>query len=142
MQSRLTMWLGLISTAIPFLTLSGCGGADSTARAQAQAPLFPVTAVVVQPKAVPIHQESIGATFALSTVQVNSRVDGYIEKWQFRPGDFVTEGQLLYQIDARTYRAEVQRAAAEVARSEAQLNFAREGAEVIRAESELAQAEA
>jgi len=49
---------------------------------------------------------------------------------------------LLYQIDARTYRAEVQRAAAEVARSEAQLNFAREGVEVIRAESELAQAEA
>ncbi len=56
----------------------------------------------------------------LDTVQVNSRVNGYIDQWLFRPGDYVTNGQLLYVIDQRTYRTEVQRAQAELARAEAQ----------------------
>jgi membrane fusion protein (multidrug efflux system) len=128
--------------AILMVSLSGCGAAETPVLAQQGAAKFPVTAVSVQPKAVPIFQEFIGATFALNTVQVNSRVNGYIEKWLFRPGDFVAEGQLLYLIDQRTYRAEVERARAELARSEAQLSFAREGVEVLRGESELAQAEA
>jgi membrane fusion protein (multidrug efflux system) len=122
--------------------IAGCGGADKPAQANSGAVRFPVSAIVMQPKAVPIYQEYIGATFALNTVQVNSRVNGYIEKWLFRPGDFVQEGQLLYVIDQRIYRAEVERAAAELARAEAQLIFAREGVEVIRGDSELAQAEA
>jgi len=124
------------------LFLSSCGSGENSAQAQQGPPKFPVTAVVAQPKSVPIFQEFIGATFALNTVQVNSRVNGYIDKWLFRPGDFVSEGQLLYVIDQRTYRADVQKAAAELARAEAQLVFAREGVEVLRAESELAQAEA
>ncbi|MEP7362400.1 MAG: efflux RND transporter periplasmic adaptor subunit [Acidobacteriota bacterium] len=119
-----------------------CGGSAREAQAKQGAPRFPVTAVIAQTKSVPIFQEFIGATFALNTVQVNSRVNGYIEKWLFRPGDFVSEGQLLYAIDQRTYRADVQKAAAELARAEAQVVFAREGVEVLRADSELAQAEA
>lgn len=87
-------------------------------------------------------QEFIGATFALDTVAISSRVNGYIDQWLFRPGDYVTKGQLLYVIDQRTYRTEVQRVEAELARAEAQLTFAREGVEVLRAESELSQAEA
>ncbi|MGH9671583.1 MAG: efflux RND transporter periplasmic adaptor subunit, partial [Bryobacteraceae bacterium] len=139
---RWTAWLGLAPMAALLVAQNACGNADKAAQAKQGAPRFPVTAVVARPKSVPIFQEFIGSTFALNTVQVNSRVNGYIEKWLFRPGDFVAEGQLLYVIDQRTYRAEVQRAAAELARSEAQFSFAREGVEVLRAESELAQAEA
>jgi membrane fusion protein (multidrug efflux system) len=128
--------------ALLMLTFSACGGADSAAQAKQEAPRFAVTAVVVKPREVPIFQESIGSTFALNTVQVNSRVNGYIEKWLFRPGEYVEEGRLLYLIDQRTYRAVLERAAADVARAESQLVFAREGVEVLRAESELAQAEA
>lgn len=122
------------------LTFSTCGGADQAAQAKQASPRFAVTAVVVKPREVPIFQESIGSTFALNTVQVNSRVNGYIEKWLFRPGEYVEEGRLLYLIDQRTYRAVLERAAADVARAESQLVFAREGVEVLRAESELAQA--
>jgi multidrug efflux system outer membrane protein len=132
-------WIAMIAAT---LLVTGCGGAEQSAQAQPGPPAFPVTAVEAKPKSVPIFQEFIGSTFALNTVQVNSRVNGYIEKWLFRPGDFVAEGQLLYTIDPRTYRAEVQRAQAELARAEAQVQFAREGVEVLRAESELAQAQA
>lgn len=131
----------LLAAAMALLH-TACGRVEKPVLAQQGAPRFPVTAVAVSVKSVPIHQEFIGATFALNTVQVNSRVSGYIEKWLFRPGDFVSEGQLLYLIDQRTYRAEVQRAAAELARTEAQLILAREGVEVMRGESELAQAAA
>lgn len=131
-----------VAVATATLMGAGCAGVDKQAMAKQTAIRFPVTAVAVQARSVPIFQEFIGATFSLDTIQVNSRVNGYIEKWLFRPGDFVKQGQLLYVIDQRTYRAEVQRAEAEVARAEAQLVLAREGVDVLRAESELAQAEA
>lgn len=124
------------------LLLAGCGEKTGATASAAAPPRFPVTAIKVSPGSVPIFKEFIGSTFALDTVQVNSRVNGYIEKWLFKPGDLVTSGQLLYMIDQRTYRAEVDRNKAEVARAEAQLVFAKEGVEVIRGESELAQAEA
>ena len=113
MLRRWPAWIGFASLALLFTVQTACGGADNAALAKKGAPRFPVTAVVAQPKAVPIFQEFIGATFALNTVQVNSRVNGYIDKWLFRPGDFVAEGQLLYVIDQRTYRADLQKAAAE-----------------------------
>ena len=90
---RFETLLALVSMATLLLLESACGRADNPAQAKHGAPRFPVTAVVAQPKSVPIFQEFIGATFALNTVQVNSRVNGYIEKWLFRPGDFVSEGQ-------------------------------------------------
>ena len=123
------------------MLLASCGRSEKVAHAQG-APRFPVTVIAAVPSSVPVVQEYIGATFAMDTVQVNSRVNGYIDQWLFRPGDHVAKGQLLYVIDPRTYRTEVQKAQAELARMEAQLTFAREGVEVMRAESELKQAEA
>lgn len=129
-------------TLAAYLSAAGCTGAGQATHANSAAPVFPVSVMIVEPKDVPIFQEYIGTTFALNTVQINSRVNGYIEQWLFRPGDLVAANQLLYVIDQRTYRAELQRAEAEVARSIAQVSFAKEGVDVLRAESELAQAEA
>lgn len=138
MKLPYTYWF--ILATVTTLFCSSCGSTETAA--QAAAPNMPVSVMVAQPTTVPIHQEYIGSTFSLNTVQVNSRVNGYIEQWLFRPGDFVAEGQLLYVIDGRTYKADLQRADADLAKAEAQLIFAREGVEVTRAESELAQAEA
>lgn len=121
--------------------ITGCGSGEKKAAAGAP-PAFPVSVIKVEPKDVPIQQEYIGKTFSLNTVQINARVNGYVDQWLFRPGDLVKQNQLLYVIDQRTYQAEVQRVQAEVARAEAQLSFAKEGVEVLRAESQLAQAEA
>ena len=138
------MYLSVL-VMILLMFLASCGAGEKGAAGAAPgggAPRFPVTAVKVSPRTVPIYQEFIGSTFAQDTVQINARVNGYIDKWLFKPGDFVSAGQLLYEIDPRTYKAEVDKAKAELARSEAQLSFAKEGVDVLRAESELAQAEA
>ncbi len=127
------------------LGLAGCGGnvkSEANSAGPGGAPRFPVTAMRMTAGSVPVFQEFIGSTFAQDTVQINSRVNGYIDKWLFKPGDFVSAGQLLYVIDPRTYRADFDKAKAELARSEAQLTFAKEGVDVLRGESELAQAEA
>lgn len=98
--------------------------------------------ITVQPQDVPIFNEYVGATFAEQEVAVNARVNGYIQQRHYNTGDVVNQNQLLYTIDPRTYQAEVDRAKAERSRAEAQLRFAREGVDVIRAESEVAQSEA
>lgn len=132
----------IVTIAGVLVCLLSCGKEEKAVAGPGGAPRFPVSVMKVSLRSVPIFQEYIGSTFAQDTVQINARVNGYIDKWLFKPGDFVSAGQLLYQIDARTYKAEVDKAKAELARSEAQLAFAKEGVDVLRAESELAQAEA
>jgi membrane fusion protein (multidrug efflux system) len=125
------------------LLATGCGSGGSAAKTNAAAPPPPaVTVVEVSPQTVPIYSEFVGSTFAEKEVQINARVNGYILARHFNPGDIVREGQLIYTLDPATYQAEVNRLRAEVARTEAQLKFARDGVEVIRAEGEFAQAEA
>ncbi|HYP07889.1 MAG TPA: efflux RND transporter periplasmic adaptor subunit [Bryobacteraceae bacterium] len=141
--STRTISIFVVSTALAASFIYGSyDDRDQVAHAKPSSPPSAVTVFAASPTSVPIVQEFIGATFALDTVQVNSRVNGYIDQWLFRPGDQVTKGQLLYVIDQRTYRTEVQRTQAELARAEAQLTFAREGVDVLRAQAELAEAEA
>jgi multidrug efflux system membrane fusion protein len=52
-------------------------------------------------------------------VQIRSRVSGYLDKINFKDGAEVTEGDLLFQIDPRTYGAEVERTEAALAQAKA-----------------------
>jgi RND family efflux transporter MFP subunit len=51
-----------------------------------------------------------GTTDAIVTVQVRSRVSGYMTKVYFKDGTHVEEGNLLFEIDPRQYKAEFDRA--------------------------------
>jgi multidrug efflux system membrane fusion protein len=51
-----------------------------------------------------------GSTDAIVTVQVRSRVSGYMTKVYFKDGTQVEEGNLLFEIDPRQYKAEFDRA--------------------------------
>ncbi len=64
-----------------------------------------------------------GRLSAPETVQLRSRVSGYIEEVAFEEGERVEAGDLLFRIDARPYQARVDaaRAALEQARSDARL---------------------
>ena len=69
--------------------------------------------------------EFTGRLEAVETVEVRPRVDGQIERVAFRHGAEVKKGDLLFTIDARTYKAEYNRAQAELARVVSQLDLAR-----------------
>jgi membrane fusion protein, multidrug efflux system len=102
-------------------------------------PAVPVTVIQVTPRTIPLFQEYTGTTDA---TEIRARVDGYVEQRRFEAGQLVKADQLLYVLDQRTYRAELQKAKATVAKAEADLQFAKEGVEVLRAESRLAQGKA
>jgi membrane fusion protein (multidrug efflux system) len=74
---------------------------------------------------VPIYSEFAAQTFARDRVEVRGRVNGYIEKWLFRPGIQVKAGQVLYILDSRPFAAGVQEAAGTVRQTEADVQYAR-----------------
>jgi membrane fusion protein (multidrug efflux system) len=119
----------------------GCqSSAQNKTAAQPPAPLVVVTEVSASD--VPIFSEYPAQTYARNTVDVRGRVEGYIEKWLFRPGQEVRAGDSLYVLDVRPYEAAVEQAKGNVAQSEADLEFARKQVALLQAEANLAVAQA
>jgi membrane fusion protein (multidrug efflux system) len=123
------------------ILLAGCGASGQ----KTLPPQAPTTAVVVMEVVaadVPIFAEFAAQTYARDMVEVRSHVEGYIEKWAFRPGAEVTAGQTLYVLDLRPYDAAVQQAKGNLHQSEADLEFARKQVALPQAQANLASAEA
>src|SRR5579862_4209991 len=125
---------------LPWILISGCG---SPARSQNAAPP-PADVLVTTAHAgdVPIFSEYPAQTYARNTVDVRARVDGYIEKWLFRPGQEVQAGDTLYVLDTRPYEAALDQAKGNLAQSEADLDYAQKQVALQQAEANLAVTEA
>ena len=102
-----------------FLTGSGCKKASVT-----QQPALPVNVVTVVEKEVNEWDEFTGRLDPVESVEIRPRVSGYITEIHFEAGAIVKKGDLLYVIDPRPYKADFDRAAAEVERMDAQLKLA------------------
>jgi multidrug efflux system membrane fusion protein len=72
----------------------------------------------------PIYLRGLGTVQAYNTVNVKTRVDGPIVAVNFTEGQFVTKGEVLVEIDPRTFKATVDQANGQLARDEAQLHDA------------------
>jgi RND family efflux transporter MFP subunit len=66
-------------------------------------------------------EEFTGRTDAKRNVTVRARVSGYLQKVCFKEGADVKEGDVLFEIDPRTYQAEFDRTDANVRQCEANL---------------------
>jgi multidrug efflux system membrane fusion protein len=67
-----------------------------------------------------------GRITAVETVEIRPRVTGYIDKVNYREGDEVRRGDLLFSIDQRPYRAALASATARLARAQAAVFTAEE----------------
>ena len=85
----------------------------------------PVVAGTVSQKDVPIYLDGLGNVQAYNTVTVRARVDGQVEKIAFVEGQDVHAGDLLAQIDAAPFQAQLDQSVAKRAQDEAQLTVAR-----------------
>lgn len=118
-------------------------GCQSAAQGPVSAPpAQPVMVTTVSAADVPIYSEYPAQTYARNTVEVRGRVDGYIEKWLFTPGQEVHAGDALYILDVRPYQAALEQAKGNLAQSEADLEFARKQVAVAQAEANVAVAQA
>ena len=101
--------------------VSGCGKSQT-----ATIPPPVVKVIEVKAQSVPITLEFVGQVEALDEVQVRARVSGQIVKRFVPGGQYVKQGQALFQIDPQVYEMNVLDASAQLADSEAALSRVRQ----------------
>jgi len=91
------------------LTLAGCGTGQSQTNgpAQPKPPEVSVSTVVVE--TVADYEDFPGLLAAVNDIDIRARVTGFLAKVNFKEGSSVNEGDVLFEIDARPYKAELER---------------------------------
>ena len=105
----------VIATVI-LLSSIGCGKSE-----QPQARPPEVEVVQVEQKDVPIYNEWVGTLEGLVNAQIRPQVTGYLLRRTYQEGSFVKKGQLLFEIDPRTFQAALDQTKGQLANAEQQL---------------------
>ena len=71
-----------------------------------------VDVVTVEKKDVPIYREWVGSLDGDVNATIRPQVTGYLIRQNYREGELVKKGQVLFEIDPRTFQATVDQAAA------------------------------
>ena len=100
------------ATAFGIVLVLASIACNKTAPVTAPPPPEVVVMKVIQ-KDVPIYSEWVGTTEGFVNAQIHPKVSGYLLKQNYQDGDHVTEGQLLFQIDDREYKAALDQALGE-----------------------------
>ncbi|MGZ8216311.1 efflux RND transporter periplasmic adaptor subunit [Methylomagnum sp.] len=114
------------------LQLVGCGSSAQAPAGPPQMPPMPVKTGLPLQKEVTEWDEYTGRIEATESVEIRARVSGYLDRVNFKAGDKVKKGDLLFVIDPRPYQAELNRAEAELERAKTKLELA--GNDLARAE--------
>ena len=131
--SRRVLIAGVLLVAVVAAGLAAYFSTDGRAReahkAPKGAPAVPVTVAVVAQETVPVRLPAIGNVEAYLTVAVKARVDGQIVAVNFREGQAVKKGEVLFRIDPRPYEAALRQAEANALRDRAARDQARSQAQ-------------
>ena len=109
------------ATAVYFINDSRAKESKKGGRGPAAVPVS-VTPALQQ--SVPVRLQAIGNVEAYSTVSVKARVDGQIVALNFKEGQEIKKGDVLFRIDARPYEATLKQAEANALRDAAARNQA------------------
>jgi multidrug efflux system membrane fusion protein len=132
-MQHLELWLRMAHAVLPSrptrvlavgaLAISGASACKEKARPPRPSPVVSTTSAVKGP--LPYIVVANGVVEPNRTVAVQSLVSGMITNVAIAEGDEVRQGQTILQIDARPFRAELDRVRGTLARDEAQLVRAR-----------------
>jgi len=98
-----------------------------------KAPPVPVQVASARKVVAPVSFSANGMVEPMQTVAVEAQVGGVLQEVNFREGEEVQEGQVLFRIDARPYEAAARQAEAALARDEVQAANAKRDAERYKA---------
>ena len=112
----LPQWFWLVGALLSVaVSIGGCD--DTTAAADVRPVEVDVAPVIAKP--IRSWDEFNGRISAIESVEIRPRVSGYVERVAYKEGDEIHRGDLLFTIDARSYRAAVNSAAARLQRAQA-----------------------
>lgn len=129
-------WLAAL-LAVGFV--AGCG-----AKKVARSARVPVTVAKVVVRAMPLSIQATGTVEPIQTAQVGSQVGGVVARVSFREGQEVSPGQVLFELDARPFRAALAAAEGQLSKDRAQAEAAvldAERAQKLREEQVIAPAD-
>ena len=114
----------LAAAVLTLLAAVGCGKGNVQAAAPAMPPpLVRVVSATVQD--VPRYLDEIGRNAAFESVTITPQVTGRIDERHVQDGENLAKGQLLFVIDPRPYKAQVDSAQATLAQAKAALDLAK-----------------
>ena len=116
-----TRWLAGLLAGVSLLLLSSCGKETGP---QGAPPAPEVIVAEIKKADVPLIAELPGRIAPLKVAEVRPQVGGIVQKRLFQEGSDVNAGDLLYQIEDAKFRADVESARAELARTQAVLTKA------------------
>ncbi len=93
-----------------------------------------VEVVKVQQKDVPIHKEWVGALDGSINAVIRPQVTGYLVSQNYREGQVVKKGQILFEIDPRTFQAAVNQTQASLEQAKGALAIQEANAATARAD--------
>lgn len=126
-----TFWGNLIAGSFALLILAGCdgNGNDVALAPGGNIPGLPVQALTVKQQMVPVSLEAVGQAEGSLEVEVRARVSGILERKLYDEGKYVQAGDPLYKIERAPYEISLQRAKANLAQRQTQLEQARREAQ-------------
>ena len=114
----------LAAALLPLLLLNSCRDKD---------PHYPIVeAEKVKTANIEIYGEYAGQIKAFKSVEIHARVEGYLENMTFEEGKWVAAGEPLFYIDNAQYKAQVERARAQLSKDLAQEDKTRRDVERLR----------
>ena len=105
-----------VLVAAAFLCFAGC---QQKPRATPPPPVVEVAAVTQAD--VPVYHEWIGTLDGLVNATIRAQVTGYLIAQDYREGEVIKKGDLLFEIDPRPFQATLDQANGQLAQAEARL---------------------
>src|SRR6202041_1171781 len=115
--------LGITGALLAMLATAGCSRSNVQAAPAMPAPL--VTVVKAAAQDVPRYLDEIGRNAAFESVTVTPQVGGRIVERPFQDGENLKQGQLLFVIDPRPYKGQLDSAQPRLAQAKAALDLAK-----------------
>ncbi len=110
----------------PGAPLGGAPGKGAPGGSMGAMPPPDVTLATVELRTVPVDKEYVGVCEASKTVEVRSRVQGFLETRDFQEGAYVEQGARLFTIDPRSFKADLEVAVARVEQAQSALKLAQQ----------------
>jgi len=125
-KRNLMFFAGLLGIAAlaAFVTRSSWMGGGTSAQGPQRARVISVELAKAERKPVPVDVDSIGTVTPISSVALKSRVETTIVSVHFEDGAKVSEGDLLFTLDARQIDAQIEQAEGNLAKDQALLEGA------------------